>query len=178
MSKLIACVNSEELKNAINNALNIQRDPSLVRISTMNCHNPNIRDRKTFFDLVRRMNAKCTLTVLIGENPKDIEKNYPHVADDLKRLIADYGVTFFYHKNVHAKQILVDDRTERVSFVTTANFTSQGLERNYEVGLLNFEERDQETEVYENLNERFTRFLKSKKRLIEVDEVTDTLELR
>lgn len=112
LSKITTCVNSGELKYAISNALNIKRNPVRVRISTMNCHNPKIRNNRTFFDLVRLMNSKCVVTVLIGEDPKAIERKYPEVADEMKKLIEDSGVTFFYHKNVHAKQILVNDLKE------------------------------------------------------------------
>lgn len=60
----------------------------------------------------------------------------------------------------------------------TANFTNQGLQQNYEVGLLSFEKKDRNTEVYRNLNERFTEFLRSDKKIIIVDKTTGKLDLR
>jgi len=148
-----------------------------IKISTLSCRDPIIKNGKTFLDMIKMASGFCNVTIFIGEDPINIENDYPEVAVKLKELITDYNVFIYYHGSIHAKHILVDDVDEKVIYVSTSNFSYRGLEGNYEVGILLIINDDVNYEIYDRMVQRYNKiFRQFQPKLVVVDQQTNMLD--
>jgi len=168
--------NSKELKSAISTSFDLRRRIQTIYISSMNLHDPEITKRCSFLDMIKLLSSKCTINILIGECPHKIEDKYEDVATKIKELIEDFDVNFFYHKNIHAKQILVNDRDEKIIFIGSCNFTTNALTNLYEVGLIVYVRDEDENEAYDNLLTRITNKIQTGCDRVVVDPVSNQLD--
>lgn len=141
-------INGAEMKSMISTSLDVRRRFNSIKISTASCRDPVIKDKKTFLDCIKAVSSECEVILLIGENPTIIDSKYPDVATKLKELLIHYNVLLFYHPSVHAKQLLVDEKEQKIIYISTSNFSRKGLYGNYEVGVVIFINDYDEDEDY------------------------------
>lgn len=145
------------MRQAISNILDVRRKFKRVLISTLSCTNPNITDKRDFFDFIKMTSRKCSVTMLLGADPLKLE---PEIVEGLKSLILDFSINIFYHPNIHAKHILVDEEDEKLIYLATSNFSYKAFNQNYEIGVLLFLNDPSMNIVFSKYENRFISVIK------------------
>jgi len=117
----------------------LQGSPQRIRLTTLNLHDFELDGTDFSERVVRMLNRGVQVTLVVGENPFQMEKDaqkqpiYWNYLKSLKKMI-EYGANAYYHPRIHAKVLLAETEDSASAIVTSANFTPTGLSANREVG--------------------------------------------
>jgi hypothetical protein len=153
-------VTGGEMKELIATSLDYKRKIRSIKISTLSCTNPIIKEDRKFLDLLLAKGSKSEIVIYLGVDPVEIEKDCPEAAEKLKDLINIHGAKIFYNRKIHAKLLLVDGKDEKIIYLSTSNFTEMGFNNNFELGVAFFLKEESEYIVYNIYEKRFIEILK------------------
>ncbi len=151
---VISAVYDREIRDIVGKLLAYQRDsPIHVRIITPIIHDTKLSDGEMLsgkiLKLIKFKDAMVTLLV----NPRFIKKR-----EEIELLgkFEDMGVKIHLKRDLHAKTILLESRSDKGVLVSSANLTPSGLGSQQEIGVYLLNEL---VHIYERVYDYTTRLL-------------------
>jgi len=152
---VVEAVFDRQIGDAVRKLLAYQRDaPIRIRIVSPVIHEVQLPDGEKLSEKIKKLITFKKAMVTLIVNPRWMKKEEEI---ELLQTFEDMGVRIHYKRDLHAKAILLDSRTDKGLLVTSANFTPTGLSKQQEIGLYILNDLDH---IYQRIYEYTTKLLK------------------
>jgi phosphatidylserine/phosphatidylglycerophosphate/cardiolipin synthase-like enzyme len=154
---VIEALCDRQIRDVVGRLLAYQRDaPIHVRIVSPFIRDVKLSDGEMLSQKINKLIKFKGATVTLIINPNTLKKKDKNEIGLLEKL-EEIGVRIHCKKNLHAKTILLESRTDKGILITSANFTPSGLGSQKEIGVYFLNELD---DVYNKIYDYVTNMLK------------------